>query len=64
MKKENDARIAVLDVPVAGAMAGLGRNASYEAARRGEIPTLKFGKRIVVPSAAWRKKLGLGSESE
>lgn len=27
----------------------LGKNASYEAARRGEIPTLRFGKKMVSP---------------
>ena len=30
-------------------MLGIGRAASYEAARRGDIPTLKIGRRIVVP---------------
>jgi hypothetical protein len=43
----------VYDVPEAGALAGLGRNASYEAAKRGEIPTLKLGGRIVVPKRKW-----------
>ena len=39
----------VLSVPEAGAMLGLGRNASYEAARRGDIPTIRIGKLIRVP---------------
>ena len=44
-------------VPAAGAMIGLGRQASYEAAKRGEIPTLKFGRRLIVPLPAWRRKI-------
>lgn len=36
---------------------GIGRNAGYEAARRGEIPTIKIGKRILVPVAALERKL-------
>ena len=27
---------------------GIGRNQAYEAAKRGEIPTIKIGKRILV----------------
>lgn len=41
------------EVPEAGAMVGLTRNASYEAAKRGEIPTLKFGRLLKVPKVAW-----------
>jgi hypothetical protein len=37
-------------VPLAGQLLGLSRNKAYEAAARGEIPTLRFGKRIVVPT--------------
>ncbi|TGS46014.1 MULTISPECIES: helix-turn-helix domain-containing protein [unclassified Mesorhizobium] len=36
---------------------GIGRNAGYEAAHRGEIPTIKIGKRILVPRAALDKML-------
>jgi hypothetical protein len=47
-------------VPVerAGQILGLGRSASYEAAARGEIPTLRFGRRLVVPSARLIAMLG------
>jgi hypothetical protein len=40
-------------------MVGLSKNGAYEAAKRGEIPTLRFGHRIIVPKAIWDKKLGL-----
>jgi hypothetical protein len=38
---------------------GLCRNASYDAADRGEIPTIKIGRLLKVPTAALRAKLGL-----
>ena len=43
-------------VPLAGKALGLSRNASYEAAARGEIKVLNFGRRMVVPTA-WLKKI-------
>ena len=41
----------------AAALLGIGRNGAYEAARKGEIPTLKIGKRILVPKAALDRML-------
>ena len=38
---------------------GLARNGSYEAARKGDIATLKIGGRVFVNVAAEAKKLGL-----
>jgi excisionase family DNA binding protein len=38
-----------ITVPEAGRLLGIGRDASYAAAERGEIPTLRLGRRIVVP---------------
>jgi hypothetical protein len=47
-------------VPTAGKLCyGLSRNASYEAARKGEIPTIKIGSLLKVPTSALRAKLGL-----
>lgn len=40
---------------------GLGRNAAYEAARKGDIATVKIGGRIMVPVAPLAEKLGLRS---
>jgi hypothetical protein len=40
---------------------GLGCSAVYEAAGRGELPVLRFGKRMIVPTAALRRMLGLDS---
>ncbi len=36
---------------------GIGRSAAYEAARTGQIPTIKIGKRILVPVAALERLL-------
>ena len=48
-----------VDVPVAGAILNLNRSASYEAARRGDIETIKIGRLLKVPTAPLRKKLGI-----
>lgn len=47
----------VYDVPQAGAMLGLNRNAAYAAAKRGDIPTIRIGKLIKVPKVAFEKML-------
>lgn len=47
-----------LSVPEAGRLYfDLGRNASYEAARRGDIPTIKIGRLLRVPVVAMERKL-------
>jgi hypothetical protein len=46
-------------VPQAGKMVGLSRGASYAAAARGEIPTERFGDRLIVPKVPWHRKLGI-----
>ena len=46
-------------VPEAGALLGIGRDAAYSAAERGEIPTLRLGRRLVVPVAKLLQLVGL-----
>jgi hypothetical protein len=47
-------------VPDAGRALGIkGRNQSYEAAARGEIKTLRFGRKLRVPTAWLRRQLML-----
>jgi hypothetical protein len=47
-----------ISVPEAGARYyGLSRNASYDAAARGEIPTIKIGRLKRVPVRAMERKL-------
>ncbi|MGH3319415.1 MAG: helix-turn-helix domain-containing protein [Streptosporangiaceae bacterium] len=48
-----------LTVPAAGRFVGLSRASAYEAAKRGDLPTIRFGKRLVVPTAALRRLLAL-----
>ncbi len=40
---------------------GVGRNTAYEAARRGEIPSIRLGRRILVPKAALERMLESGN---
>lgn len=47
-----------ISVPEAGKLYyDLSRNASYEAARRGEIPTVRVGRLLRVPVAAMERML-------
>ena len=47
-----------MTVPDAGRVYfSLGRNSSYEAARRGDIPTIKIGRLLRVPVVALERKL-------
>jgi hypothetical protein len=47
-----------LTVPEAGhKYFGLGRNGSYDAARRGDLPTIRIGKLLRVPIRALEAKL-------
>ena len=51
-------------IPEAAALLGFSRNFGYELARRGEIPIIRFGKRMLVPKAKFDKMLGQYPESE
>ena len=46
-----------LSVQAAARILGLSRASTYEAIRAGQIPNLRFGKRIVVPRAALNRML-------
>ena len=37
---------------------GIGRGSAYEAARTGELPTIRIGRRLLVPTALLLKMLG------
>lgn len=53
-----------VSVPVAGKALGLSRDAAYDAARSGDLPTLRFGRRVVVPTNKLREMLGLPGHSQ
>ncbi len=48
----------LLSVPEAGALLGLGRTASYEAAKRGHLPTITLNNRLYVTIAALEALIG------
>jgi hypothetical protein len=54
----------LLDVPEAGALAGLSRYASYRAAQDGGLPVLRVGQRLRVPTGSWLDLLGLSYEAQ
>ena len=47
----------MVSVPEYAAIMGIGRNTAYEAARAGEVPTIKLRGRILVPVAAILRQL-------
>ena len=49
-------------VEEAATILGVGRNKAYEAARSGEIPTIRIGKRLLVPQVALEQLLAVGVE--
>lgn len=51
-------------VEEAGEILGISRSSAYEAAYRGDIPTLRIGKRILVPRIPFEKMLGKEHESK
>ena len=55
----------VLTIEEAGKLLGLGRSGTYEAARRGDIPVLRIGRRWLVPRVALDKMLAdAGKDAE
>jgi excisionase family DNA binding protein len=55
---------AVMSVEEAGKMLRLGRSAAYAAAKRGELPTIRFGRRLVVPRAKLLEMLGVRNHDD
>jgi excisionase family DNA binding protein len=36
---------------------GVGKNCAYDAIRRGQVPSVRIGKRIVIPRSAFQRML-------
>jgi hypothetical protein len=54
----NETECKTIDVETAGRIYfGLSRGASYDAAKRGDIPTIKVGRLLRVPVVAMERKL-------
>ena len=49
---------ATLTIPEAAQLLGVSRSAGYRAATRGEIPTIRIGRRLLVPTARLYAMLG------
>jgi excisionase family DNA binding protein len=56
MARTKDERVAIT-IPEAAKKLGIGRNSAYRAATNGEIPTIRLGKRLLVPLAAFQRLL-------
>lgn len=46
-----------INVEEAGRLLGLSRGSAYRAARTGELPVVRFGRRLLVSKAALERKL-------
>jgi hypothetical protein len=54
-----------LSIPEAGSLYfGLSRNGSYDAAKRGDIPTIRVGRKFRVPVAAMERKLDSADDGD
>jgi excisionase family DNA binding protein len=49
-------------VPEAGRMIGISRNAAYAAVARGDIPSIRIGRKVLVPRRRLLEMLGTASE--
>jgi len=49
----------MVSIETAGKILGMCRVKSYQCAARGEIPTIRFGRRLHVPTAKLREMLSI-----
>ena len=54
----------VYDVPTAGKLLNLSRATAYSLAAQGIIPTIRFGKRLVVPRKALEELLASAGKAK
>jgi hypothetical protein len=55
---------ALMDMDQARELLGMSRSAAYRAAAAGHLPTLRFGRRVYVPTARLLAMLGIDAEGE
>jgi excisionase family DNA binding protein len=46
-----------LSIPEAAALLGISRNLAYEMAKQGQLPVVRFGRRLLVPKVALESML-------
>jgi excisionase family DNA binding protein len=49
---------ATMTIPAAAQLLGISRSAGYRGANRGQIPTIRIGGRLLVPTARLHRLLG------
>ena len=54
-----DKRLCIT-VPEAAEMLGISRNFAYELVKQGQLPVIRFGKRLLIPRVALEKRLEEG----
>lgn len=55
---------ATITVEEAAELLGIGRSNAYQSVRDGSIPSIRLGKRIVVPVAALERLLNNGGQAQ
>lgn len=53
-----------ISVPMAGKVLGIGRDHAYLSVQRGEIPSMRVGRRIIIPTAALIRAFNLDGRDE
>ncbi len=59
MSMDIDKRLCIT-VPEAAKLLRISRNHGYDLVKRGELPVMRFGKRLIIPRAALERKLEEG----
>jgi excisionase family DNA binding protein len=62
--KLDPAATPTISIEEAGRFLGIGRSCAYGCAKRGEIPTIRLGRRLVVPTAALLRLLEIGARQD
>ena len=53
-----------ITVPEVAEMLGISRNFAYELVKQGQLPVIRFGKRLLIPRIALEKMLEKGGPNE
>ncbi len=54
---------ATVTVPEAGKLLGIGKSVAYTSVKRGDIPALRIGNRLLVPASALLEMLGIHEDT-
>ncbi len=58
------AKKKVLTIIEAAELLGISKGSAYEAARSGQIPTIRIGRRLIVPRVAFERMLAEAGHAE